>query len=87
MKPVAMILAVAAVAGCLASPFVASAQTVAKPHATPTTSGSHRKPMHPDTLTLYPHGRPQKRSPAYSYTRHRFDHATPVHGTLGGPRL
>jgi hypothetical protein len=87
MKRVAMMVALAVLAGCLVSPLVASAQTAAKPHANPKTSGSHVKPMHPDTLTLYPHGRPQKRQPAYSYTPHRFNQRTPVQGTMGGPSM
>jgi hypothetical protein len=42
--------------------------------------------MHPDTLTLYPHGRPKPRHSAHSFTRHRFDEPTPIHNTFMGPR-
>ena len=40
--------------------------------------------MRHDQLTLYPHGRPARRQPAYSYTRHRFDQPTPIHNTFMG---
>lgn len=59
----------------------------AQPNVKAKSSGARSVPMHPDTLTLYPKGRPQKHRPAYSYTRHRFDQAVPVHGTFSGPRM
>ncbi len=51
-----------------------------------TNATSHLKPMHPHQLTLYPHGRPQRRHSAYSYTRHPFSQPTPIHNTFMGSR-
>jgi hypothetical protein len=50
----------------------------------PKAAASHRFPMHPHQLTLYPHGKPERRQPMYSYTRHRFDQPTPIHNTFMG---
>jgi hypothetical protein len=87
MKVVAMLLVVLAFADCLGPTLAATAQTASQPRPKPKSAGSRKVPMHPDTLTLYPHGRPKRQHPAYSYTRHRFDQPIPVQGTVGGPPL
>ena len=86
MKPIAMLLTLAALTASF-SPVAATAQTASQSDAKPKKSPSHKVPMHPNTLTLYPHGRPKPRHTPYSYTRHRFDQPTPIHGTLMGPPM
>jgi len=84
MKPSAILLAVAAFTACLASSFPAAAQKKPLASVKPKNAQSHIVPMRHDQLTLYPHGRPKRREPAYSYTRHRFDQPTPIHNTFMG---
>jgi hypothetical protein len=78
------ILVAAALMACLGSGFPADAQTSSHKPAKPKGASSHIVPMRHDQLTLHPHGRPARRQPAYSYTRHRFDHSTPIHNTFMG---
>ena len=85
MTRIAMLLAAALLAAPLDLPFPAEAQSAAKSGAKPK-SPSYIVPMHPHTLTLYPHGRPKPRHPAHSFTRHRFDQPTPIHNTFMGQR-
>jgi hypothetical protein len=84
MKRRAILLAVAALMACLASWLPAAAQTASRPPVKAKSAQSHIVPMRHDQLTLYPHGRPARRQPAYSYTRHRFDQPTPIHNTFMG---
>ena len=97
MKRIAMLLTVAVLAapaeaqtaaqsGAKPVAAPAEAQTAAQSGAKPKSSPSHIVPMHPHQLTLYPHGRPQRRHSAYSFTRHRFDQPSPIHNTFMGPR-
>jgi len=86
MRRVAILLAVAASAASFGMSFPAGAQTAAQSGVKPKSSASHIVPMHPDTLTLYPHGRPRPRHSTHSFTRHRFDQPTPIHNTFMGPR-
>ncbi len=78
------ILVAAALMACLASWVPAGAQITSHKPVKPKSGGSHIVPMRHDQLTLHPHGRPARRQPAYSYTRHRFDHSTPIHNTFMG---
>jgi hypothetical protein len=80
MKRIAMLLTVAASAASFGLSFPAEAGVKPKSPA------SHVVPMHPNTLTLYPHGRPRPRHSAHSFTRHRFDQPTPIHNTFMGSR-
>ena len=86
MKGIAVLLTVAALAGSLGLSLPAEAQAAAQSDVKPKSSASHKVPMHPDTLTLYPHGRPKPRHPAHSYTRRPFNQPTPIHNTFMGPR-
>lgn len=86
MKIIVMLLTIAALAASVGLSFPAGAQSAAHSGAKPKSLPSHIVPMHPDTLTLYPHGRPKPRHSAYSFTRHRFDQPTPIHNTFMGPR-
>ncbi len=86
MKRIAVLLSAAVLAGSFDLPFPAEAQTAAQSAVKPKSSVSHKAPMHPDTLTLYPHGRPKPHHPAHSYTRHPFNQPTPIHNTFMGPR-
>jgi hypothetical protein len=84
MKRTAILLAVAALTACFASWFPAAAQTRSHTPVKPKRAQGHIVPMRHDQLTLYPHGRPARRQPAYSHTRHRFDQPTPIHNTFMG---
>ena len=86
MKRIAMLLIVAALATSFGLSFPAGAPTAAQSGGKPKSRPSHIVPMHPNALTLYPHGRPRPRHSAHSFTRHRFDQPTPVHNTFMGPR-
>jgi hypothetical protein len=86
MKRFVMLMSIAALAAPLLVSPPAEAQTAAQSGAKPKISASHKVPMHPHQLTLYPHGKPQRRHPAYSYSRHRFDQPTAIHNTFMGPR-
>ena len=80
MKPRAMLSAMAVLAPFLL-PLPAIAATAA-----PATA-AHVKPMHPDTLTLHPRGRPPSRHVSHRATRHPFNPRTPIHNTFVGPRM
>jgi hypothetical protein len=86
MKRIAMLLAGAALVASSGLPFPAEAEAAAQSAVKPKSAASHKVPMHPHTLTLYPHGRPKPRQPAHSFTRHRFDHPTPINNTFMGAR-
>jgi len=86
MKLTVMLLIVAALAASFDLSLPAEAQTAAQSDVKPKSPASHIVPMHPDTLTLYPHGRPKPRHSAHSFTRHHFDQPTPIHNTFMGPR-
>ncbi len=80
MKRIAILLTAVALIGF----FPAAAETASHPPAKPKSAHGHIVPMRHDQLTLYPHGRPARRQPAYSFTRHRFDQPTPIHNTFMG---
>ena len=86
MKRFAMLMSVAALAAPLLVSAPTEAQTTAQSGVKPKSSASHIVPMHPHQLTLYPHGKPKRRHPAYSYTRHPFNQPSPIHNTFMGPR-
>jgi hypothetical protein len=87
MKRIATLLTVAALMACFAPGFAAIAQTGSRPTVKPKSAQGHKVPMRHDQLTLHPHGRPVRREPAYSFTRHRFDQPTAIHNTfMGAPR-
>ena len=86
MKLIVTLLTVVALAASFGLSLPAEAQTAAQSGVKPKSSASHIVPMHPDALTLYPHGRPKPRHSAHSFTRHRFDQPTPIHNTFMGPR-
>ena len=86
MKRIGMLLTVVVAAAAPCLPLPAEAQSASKSNVKPRNPTSHVVPMHPDTLTLYPHGRPKPRHAAHSFTRHRFDRPTPIHNTFMGPR-
>jgi hypothetical protein len=86
MKRFAMLMSVAALAAPLLVSAPTEAQTAAQSGGKPKSSASHKVPMHPHQLTLYPHGKPERRHPAYSYTRHPFNQPSPIHNTFMGPR-
>ncbi len=86
MKRTAKLLCVAAIWAPLFASLPADAQTASPSGVKPKTSASHIVPMHPHQLTLYPHGRPERRHPAHSYTRHPFNQPTPIHNTFMAPR-
>jgi hypothetical protein len=74
-------MSVAALAASLLVSAPAEAQIVK-----PKSSASHKAPMHPHQLTLYPHGKPERRRSAHSYTPHPFNQPSPIHNTFMGPR-
>ena len=84
MKRIAILLPAVALMALFAPWFPAAAQTVSRTPAKPKSAQGHIVPMRHDQLTLYPHGRPARRHPAYSYTPHRFDQPTPIRGTFMG---
>jgi hypothetical protein len=86
MKRFAMLMSVAALAAPLCVSAPTEAQTAAQSGVKSKSSASHIVPMHPHQLTLYPHGKPERRHPAYSYTRHPFNQPNPIHNTFMGPR-
>jgi hypothetical protein len=86
MKRIVKLLTVVALAASSGASFPADAQTAAQSGVKPKRPASHTVRMHPDTLTLYPHGRPKPRHSTHSFTRHRFDQPTPIHNTFMGPR-
>jgi hypothetical protein len=87
MRGIGRLLSVVAVASATLFAFLpAEAQTPSQSHVKPKSSANAIKPMHPHQLTLYPHGRPERRHPAYSYTRHRFNQPSPIHNTFAAPR-
>ena len=86
MKRIAMLPTVVALAASFGLSLPAEAQTAAQSGVKPKSPASHIVPMHPDTLTLYPHGRPRPRHSAHSFARHRFDQPTPIHNTFMGTR-
>ena len=86
MKRIAMLMSVTTLAAPLLMSLPTEAQTAAQSNAKPKSSAVHRVPMHPHTLTLYPHGRPKRHQSPHSYTRHPFNQPTPIHNTFMGPR-
>ena len=86
MKRFATLMGVAALAASLLVSAPTEAQTAAQPGVKPKGSVSHKVPMHPHQLTLYPRGKPERRHPTYSYTRHPFNQPSPIHNTFMGPR-
>ena len=86
MKRMPTLLTVVVLMACCAPVFSAAAQTVSHTSCKPKSAHGHKVPMRHDQLTLYPHGRPARRQSAYGYTRHRFDHPTPIHNTFMGVR-
>ncbi len=86
MKRFAGVLRLVAIWALLLATLPAEAQTATPSGAKPKSSASHIVPMHPHQLTLYPHGRPERRHPAHSYTRHPFNQPTPIHNTFMAPR-
>jgi hypothetical protein len=84
MTRIAIRLAVAALTACFASSVPAAAQTASHPPVKRKSAQGHIVPMRHDQLTLYPHGRPARHQPAYSFTPHRFDQPTPIHNTFMG---
>ncbi len=84
MKRVPILLTVFVfMAGC-APVGPAAAQTVSHPSVKQKSAPGHKVPMRHNQLTLYPHGKPARRQSAYGYSRHRFDHPTPIHNTFMG---
>jgi hypothetical protein len=86
MKRIAILLCVAALAAPFDLSSPAAAQAASQSGVKAKSSATHKVPMHPDTLTHYPHGRPRPRHSAHSYTRHPFNQPTPIHNTFMGPR-
>ena len=86
MKRIVTLLTVCALATSFGVSLPVMAQTTAQSGVKSKPRPSHIVPMHPNTLTLYPHGRPKPRYSAHSFTRHRFDHPTPIHNTFMGSR-
>jgi hypothetical protein len=82
MKRAAMLLTVALSAAAFGLSFPVAAESGVKSKS----PASDVVPMHPNTLTLYPHGRPKPRHAAHSFTRHRYDQPTPIHNTFMGAR-
>jgi hypothetical protein len=85
MERIATLLAFAALVASFDLSYPAEAQTAAQSGVKPKSRPSNIVPMHPNTLTLYPHG-PRPRRSTHSFTRHRFDQPTPIHNTFMGPR-
>jgi hypothetical protein len=86
MKCFAMLMSVVALAAPLLVPAPTAAQSGTQSGVKPKSAASHKVPMHPHQLTLYPHGKPERRRPAYSYTRHPLNQPSPIHNTFMGPR-
>jgi hypothetical protein len=86
MKRMPTLLTVVVLMACCALVFSAAAQTVSRTPVKPKSAQGHKTSMRHDQLTLYPHGRPAGRQSAHGYTRHRFDHPTPIHNTFMGVR-
>jgi hypothetical protein len=84
MNRFAAFVTVVVLTACSAPWLPAAAETAPRTPVKPKTAQGHIVPMRHDQLTLYPHGRPARRQPAYSYTRHRFDQPTPIHNTFMG---
>jgi hypothetical protein len=84
MKRIATLVTAVALIVCWAPVSPAAAQTVSHTPVKPKSGQGHKVPMRHDQLTLYPHGRPARREPAHSYTRHRFDQPTAIHNTFMG---
>jgi hypothetical protein len=84
MNRFATFLTAVALTACFAPWFPAAAETAPRTPVKPKSAHGHKVPMRHDQLTMYPHGKPQRRQPAYSYTRHRFDQPTPIHNTFMG---
>ncbi len=85
MKRIATLLTVVALMACCAPRGLpAAAQTVSHTSVKPKSAQGHKVPMRHDQLTLYPHGKPARRQPAYSSFRHRFDQPSPIHNTFMG---
>jgi hypothetical protein len=84
MKQVVALLTLVALAACFASWPPAAAQTASRAPTKAKSAQGHKAPMRHDQLTLYPHGRPARRQPAYSFTHHRFNQPTPIHNTFMG---
>jgi hypothetical protein len=87
MRRIVLLTTVAAAMATLlmAAPGEA-AQSAAQAGSAPKKAASHKTPMHPHQLTLYPHGKPQRPRSPYSYNPNRFNHATPIHNTFMAPR-
>jgi hypothetical protein len=85
MKRSAMLLCVA-LAASSQLPWSAEAQTKSRSGAKPRNAASHIVPMAPDTLTLYPYGRPTRPQAVYSFTPNRFDQPSPINNTFMGAR-
>ena len=84
MKRIAALVTAVALIACWAPVSLAAAQTVSHRPVKPKSGQGHKVPMRHDQLTLYPHGRPARREPKYSYTRHRFDQPSAIHNTFMG---
>ncbi len=84
MKRIPTLLMLVALTACCAPVFSLAAETLSHPSVRPKSARGHKVPMRHDQLTLYPHGKPARRQSAYGYTRHRFDHPTPIHNTFMG---
>ena len=84
MKRFAMRMSVAALAALFVS--TPTEAQIAAQSGVPKSLASHKVLMHPHQLTLYPHGKPERRHPAYSYTRHPFNQPSPIHNTFMGSR-
>ena len=66
MKRIAILVAVVVSAALFGLSLPTRAQTPAQWGVKPKNRPSHIVPMHPNTLTLYPHGRPKPRHSTYS---------------------
>ncbi len=86
MKRIAMLLCVAALAASSQVLSPAEAQTQSHSGAKSKNAASRTVPMEPDTLTLYPYGRPTRPQPAYSFTPNRFNQPSPINNTFMGAR-
>lgn len=82
MKRIATLVTAVALLGCWGPVFPQAAQTMSHRPVKPKSGLGHKVPMRHDQLTLYPRGRPARREPAYSYTRHRFDQPSAIHNTF-----
>ena len=84
MKRLATLATAFALMACFAPWLPADAKSAPPAPVKPKSAQGHKVPMRHDQLTLYPHGKPKRRQPAYSYTRHRFDQPTAIHNTFMG---